>query len=233
MLQINLTGDESQRVLAALAAAMAAYNGAMSEPMAPGEPTTEGMVVPTDPEQPQVIENPSHSYTEGMTITADPEQVFAGSEEISEPANTGSPGGTDVQENGATPVELDSAGKPWDEKIHSSSREKTKDGCWKFKRGLDPALRNAAEAAVSAVNTMAQVAIPPHTVAPVIPPPPAQPAPAAEAHTLPWLMGVAAKAQKTKADIDAALAACGLRTIPDLLGQLDKMDDVARALGVL
>ena len=71
---------------------------------------------------------------------------------------------------------------------------------------------------------------PPVATAPVVPPPPPV---ATIPHTLPWLMGECAKHQKTKADIDAALAACGLKTIPDLLAQLDKMDAVAAALGVL
>jgi hypothetical protein len=33
-------------------------------------------------------------------------------------------------------AELDSAGKPWDATIHSSSRARVKDGTWKMKRGL-------------------------------------------------------------------------------------------------
>lgn len=265
MLSINLKGDESKQVLNAVRAAVNAYYGALIQPsaervlkesgfkgsMSPGDPTI--VTVSSDTigrresgaPQPQVIENPSHSYTEGMTVTADPAQVF--SEEIC--GHTESPdslpdgnypliAGIDVQENGAVMVhggvtiELDAAGKPWDEKIHSSSREKTRDGCWKFKRGLDPALRNAAQVEIKPQIIINNTGEFPGGVS-QIPPPPAPPAPAAEAHTLPWLMGVAAKAQKTKADIDAALAACGLKTIPDLLAQLDKMDDVARALGVL
>lgn len=37
-------------------------------------------------------------------------------------------------------VDLDSDGKEWDERIHSSSRAKNGDGRWKLKRGVDKAL---------------------------------------------------------------------------------------------
>lgn len=35
---------------------------------------------------------------------------------------------------------LDSAGMPWDERIHASSRATVADGTWKLKRGVDPEL---------------------------------------------------------------------------------------------
>jgi hypothetical protein len=196
--------------------------------------------------------NPSHSFTEGAEIPFDEngnnyaqpvsaavvfgEQIKAIAAElhpIQDPVK--------VFEEKEAPLlrqaaELDAAGKPWDENIHASSRTKTADGCWKFKRGIDPALRQGVVGTFTADMTVqvepqsSVVIIPPLPETPAIPPPP----PAlTEAHTLPWLMGQAAKHQKTKADIDAALAACGLKTIPDLLAQLDKMDAVAAALGVL
>lgn len=37
-------------------------------------------------------------------------------------------------------VELDAAGMPWDERIHSSTRSKLQNGNWKLKRGVDPDL---------------------------------------------------------------------------------------------
>lgn len=42
-------------------------------------------------------------------------------------------------------IEVDSAGKPWDERIHSSSKAKVKNGTWKLKRGVDPSLVNSIE----------------------------------------------------------------------------------------
>jgi len=38
------------------------------------------------------------------------------------------------------PDDLDSAGYPWDERIHAGSKTKNKDGSWKLKRGVDKTL---------------------------------------------------------------------------------------------
>lgn len=45
-----------------------------------------------------------------------------------------------------TITELDSAGLPWDQRIHSSSHKKKADGTWKRLRGVDDALVAAVEA---------------------------------------------------------------------------------------
>lgn len=47
-----------------------------------------------------------------------------------------------TQNDGADYVgaELDAAGMPWDERIHSSTRSKLQNGNWKLKRGVDPDL---------------------------------------------------------------------------------------------
>lgn len=37
----------------------------------------------------------------------------------------------------STQVELDAAGMPWDERIHSSAKSKVKDGTWKLRRGVE------------------------------------------------------------------------------------------------
>ncbi len=48
-------------------------------------------------------------------------------------------------------VEVDSQGLPYDARIHSSSRERIKDGTWKLKRGTDPALVESVRAEYKAV----------------------------------------------------------------------------------
>ena len=83
----------------------------------------------------------------------------------------------------STGVELDSAGLPWDSRIHSSSRAKqAKNGQWKVARNMDPArvvavtaeLRAAMSAGVPAAVAPAPVA-PPPPIAPIAPPPPVAP----------------------------------------------------------
>lgn len=94
---------------------------------------------------------------------------------------------------------VDSAGIPWDGRIHSENKTTNKDGTWRNKRGVDPAivaqvmdeLRGAPapvgihEAATKPVESFTTTpapiaaATPPAPPAPVAPPP-APPAPAAE-----------------------------------------------------
>lgn len=71
-------------------------------------------------------------------------------------------------------VELDKNGLPWDQRIHSSNKTKTKDGSWRARSGFnDEALKKRIEAELRAsVAANAAVAPPP-------PPPAAPPAPAA------------------------------------------------------
>lgn len=78
---------------------------------------------------------------------------------------------------------LDSAGLPWDARIHASTRTKLKaDGRWKPKRGVDAAIVASVEAelrAVMAIPAGGHVAAPPPPppAAAAIPPPPPPAAP--------------------------------------------------------
>ena len=62
-----------------------------------------------------------------------------------------------------TIIDLDSAGIPWDERIHSRTKSKTKDGKWKVKRNVDP------EQSQVILGQLAEVAAIP---SPILPPPP-------------------------------------------------------------
>lgn len=67
-------------------------------------------------------------------------------------------------------VELDTKGLPWDERIHAGSKAKVKDGSWRMKKELDPALVTAVEAELRArLGNAAPVAAPTATTpAPVM-----------------------------------------------------------------
>jgi len=47
-------------------------------------------------------------------------------------------------------LELDAAGVPWDPRIHSGAKSKTKDGCWRNKKGVDPAVLESVTAELKA-----------------------------------------------------------------------------------
>lgn len=66
-----------------------------------------------------------------------------------------------------SPTTLDKSGLPWDERIHSSSKNFTGDGNWRKKRGVDEALVAQVEAQLKAL-----MALPSPAAVASVPPPP-------------------------------------------------------------
>jgi hypothetical protein len=77
----------------------------------------------------------------------------------------------------STTLDLDAAGLPWDERIHSSNRQKTEKNVWRMKRNVDPALKSKVEselratmgAGVTAATTTPPPAAPVAVAAPALP----------------------------------------------------------------
>lgn len=127
---------------------------------------------------------------------------------------------------------LDSAGTPWDERIHSSSKGTNKDGTWSRRRNTPDDLYNSvmaelkgahAEAAGGHQEAVAETPAPPPPASasdafaePAAPPPPASTGPI----TFPQLMVKITKAQTagtlTKADVDTHLGSLGFTGIAQL-----------------
>lgn len=154
-------------------------------------------------------------------------------------------------------VTLDSAGLPWDARIHAESRGTNKDGTWRGKRGVDKAVVDAVTAelrALMAIPVPAAVPAPPAPEAPAldpaaafggplaVPPPPAPvavppappavpPAPVATVESVPPVPLLAAGAEV--ADNDPPFAAFMRRvTARQAAGTLSS-DAIAAALGHL
>lgn len=79
--------------------------------------------------------------------------------------------------------EIDSAGIPWDSRIHQTGRSQKKDGSWKIRKGLDEAVVSAVikelhesglirHVGPSVLPAPARVAVPPPPLGNVPPPPP-------------------------------------------------------------
>lgn len=112
-----------------------------------GDPqSTAGVPVPPDTTQPSV---PASTPVLGAPV----------------PSTTGT-NATTV----ASPSSHDSAGLPWDERIHSSSKALKGDGTWRYRQGVSEDTKRAVEAELRGG---------PQPIAP--PPPPPPPAPAAPA----------------------------------------------------
>jgi len=70
-------------------------------------------------------------------------------------------------------VQLDAAGLPWDERIHSSNHALTEKNLWRAKRGVDPNMKGKVEAELRAtLGASAPVNAPAAPVAATIAPPP-------------------------------------------------------------
>lgn len=145
-----------------------------------------------------------------------------------------------------TAVRLDSAGMPYDVRIHSGAISQKKDGTWTAKRGVSELLITQIEAEHRAAgygNTAHAGAVVANVVPqpPVVqgPPPPEEvPPPAgvpdeAAFKALISQMGTAMSAnQLAKPQIDAALAAIGLKATPELKTRPDLIETFKLHLGI-
>lgn len=142
-----------------------------------------------------------------------------------------------------TAVRLDSAGMPYDVRIHSGAISVKKDGTWTAKRGVSELLITLIEAEHRAAGYGQAAAAPAPAPAPtpvvqgppaaeVVPPPAGVPDEAAF-KALISQMGTAMSAnQLAKPQIDAALAAIGLKATPELKTRPDLIETFKLHLGI-
>ena len=128
--------------------------------------------------------------------------------------------------------ELDSAGVPWDERIHASTKSQNADGTWKKRRGVDPAevdrvtaeLTTAPEA--PAAEQSAPVAPPAVPEVPEVPAAPATPESVTPADVFKFIT----TNKPTPEQSAAALAMVGFSKPNDVFTQPDKAGDYLEAL---
>ena len=177
-----------------------------------------------------------------------PEKVFTPPLAIEVPEVSSGP---QLVTSSATASNLDKAGLPWDERIHSSSKALTADGLWRKKRGVDDALVAQVESQLKqlmALPTPAVISDSPVSVAPVIaapsviasvPPPP--PTPIAEVTDgrqafINLVSRVSAAIPAKKITMDEVLKACndaGVPTLPLLANRADLIPQVAMTIEAL
>lgn len=185
-------------------------------PAAPAAPIMDpavafaGAAVPTQPAAPAVPPPPADAVPPAPPASMPPSAATA--------------------PTAAPAVERDSAGMPWDARIHASSKSKIADGTWRSKRNVDDALRATVEAELKGAAAPAAPAAPATPAAPAVPPPPAAAtppaAPAAPAgpRGFPQYMvevGAAFTANPLKANAASTKAAesVGLQNIGQLVGK--------------
>lgn len=141
--------------------------------------------------------------------------------------------------NGA---ELDANGLPWDERIHSSSKNKNQDGTWRYTRGGDTAVRATVEAELRAqvaglpAGAAADIPPPPPPVtqqSDVPPPPPPVPEPTADAPPVGQvtMQEVFSRANKTPVEQrNQALELVGLASMTEFLKGVKTRPELADEL---
>jgi hypothetical protein len=145
-------------------------------------------------------------------------------------------------------IDVDSAGLPWDGRIHAGSRSKNADGTWRLKRGVEPDLLTQVAGELKRTMEIPAAVIPPPPIvqpaavpvppAAVTPPPstPVGPATTASPISFPALMQAITKAFVAKtidqAAITAACQSVGIPSLPMLTSRPDLIPGVATALGL-
>ena len=139
---------------------------------------------------------------------------------------------------GTGTVELDADGLPWDPRIHSDATErKAKTGKWKTRKNLPDGYKEQIEAELRGVPVAAA------TPAPA--PAPSAPSPAATVAPTPtpptaggmtfaeftrWVLGHTQAQRCNQTDVQLAVQAAGLTTIPDLAKRTDLIATVVNSL---
>lgn len=139
---------------------------------------------------------------------------------------------------GTDTVELDADGLPWDARIHSDATErKAKTGKWKTRKNLPDGYKEQIEAELRGVP------VTPATPAPA--PAPSAPSPAATAAPAPtpptaggmtfaeftrWVLGHTQAQRCNQTDVQLAVQAAGLSSIPELAKRTDLIATVVDSL---
>lgn len=126
-------------------------------------------------------------------------------------------------------VQLDSAGTPWDSRIHSSSKAFVADGTWRLRRNLDPNILAAVKAELGQAMSAPAPIIP---AAPVVPPQPPVAPTAPVVLTFPGLLQKITAAGITKEQASAAAVKLGLPSFALVATRPDLLPAMAAELGV-
>lgn len=245
MIKISVDNVETMepstlRRISGLFAAIAAYADTCKMPKASMSDSfgTDNMVPPPLEEM-----DPTHTLAEDPFASTLVEQAYDG------PA-------MDTTLRFAAGIETDSAGIPWDGRIHASTRAKITDGTWRMRRAVDPSVVTAIEAQIRQTSSVPPAPVPvpvplPPFVPSVVPPVPqanfipvisagavasAFPSDQPIANHFPALMkgitgGYAAKTI-TQEMIAQALQAVGVPALPMLVHRQDMIPLVALTLGI-
>lgn len=124
----------------------------------------------------------------------------------------------DVSPPAAGAAELDSAGLPWDERIHSSGKSFLADGTWRLKRGVDDETMQAV------TDELKQVM--------AVPTPPTVDAPQGKVTTLAQFAKACTDKEIGAMLVTAAVQDAGLQSVGQLSARPDLIPQIAEKLGL-
>lgn len=129
-------------------------------------------------------------------------------------------------------VEADSRGRIWDERIHSSTRARNKDGSWRYRKNVGGELVATVEAQLDGkpAPVAPAVASPAVPEAPALPP--AAPPPVVDlGFVMTTVMGGLGAGRYTQARLGEVLQGLGIPTLQDLPKRPDQFRPFLEALG--
>lgn len=168
----------------------------------------------------------------GLALVPSPPQAVASAATVAAALPASPTGGADAT------TQLDKSGLPWDARIHAGSRVTTADGNWRKRRGIDDATVTQVEAELKALMGLPApvAATPVATVAVPTPPAPAAPV-VASAEGRAAFVSLIARASAainaktlTQAELESAVVACGVPSLPLLSNRLDLVPQVAATI---
>lgn len=132
-------------------------------------------------------------------------------------------------------AEVDTAGVPFDARIHQKTKGKKADGTWKVQKGLDKNIVSQVMAQIGGSVAPMPVAPPQPTV--FVPPPPAQPASVPSiapsgnvakvfGELMMKISGLRSANRLSAEQVGAALQAVGLTKLEELIANPDKLESV-------
>jgi hypothetical protein len=184
MLTFNIgAGTEKSEVRAVLAAIFTLHPDLATQAPVSVSVAATPSPSPAAPPAPAPVVNMAPEPADGPP---DPAVAFASPPPVGGPVPTAAPPAPPVETSAsvapvspATPVpaaaspapsagvELDKDGLPWDARIHSENKAKNKDGSWRSRRNLDPALKATVEAELRQVMAAPLAPTAPTAAAPV------------------------------------------------------------------
>jgi hypothetical protein len=162
---ITLTDQDALDYMASITSIVPVAHVVPNAPAAAAPSIAAAVTSQTAPEETPGTLDPAIAF--GRPAASAPPAATTAAPPTANPAPAAEPAAPVIR---AKVPELDADGLPWDERIHSASRNKNQDGTWRIKRGISDQLKATVTAELKAAMAAPGIPLPPTT--PTVPPAP-------------------------------------------------------------